>query len=306
MLTTHTENSEIKISAGEGAFLSLNTISVIYGDDINFKMHGSLDIDASCYIVLSPNRIEASVSGELILEAGFAFEINNILILETSGTFTINPGGTFTIIWEADKLLSFEFDGGLTLMISDFLFKNENLIVGMKSAQIGTNGDITVDTKVGEGTNFVFRLPLTLATIQSLLVSSGGTIYAIPLVSTSETLRLKVEDVQTLNQREVIRFRDSIVPLLRLNELLDTRTDNKVHAEMIHIVVVNIGERMVGLVVDSLMKPQEVVVKSMGSFAGNIPGIVGASILGSGEVVLILDAPTLIKSATVGECSLTL
>jgi len=164
------------------------------------------------------------------------------------------------------------------------------------------NGVITVDTKTGEGTRFTLRLPLTLATINGLLVFSGGTIYAIPLVAISETLRIRKEDIQTVTQREVIRIRDRVVPLLRLNNVLGTSKKGKNCAEgMIHVVVVKAGERMVGLIVDSLLEPQEVVVKSMGSFVGDIQGIAGASILGSGEVALIMDVPSLIKSAVMGE-----
>ncbi|MDD5092896.1 MAG: chemotaxis protein CheA [Dehalococcoidia bacterium] len=160
------------------------------------------------------------------------------------------------------------------------------------------NGVISVETKVGQGTKFVLRLPLTLATINALLVSSGNTIYAIPLVTISETLRLSPKDIKTAAQREVFSLRDRVVPLIRLNEVFDTDIEESTDAEMVHIVVARVGERMVGLSVDSLIEPQEVVVKSMGSFIGNVHGIAGATILGSGEVALILDVPSLIKSCS--------
>ncbi|MDY6911138.1 MAG: chemotaxis protein CheA [Chloroflexota bacterium] len=163
------------------------------------------------------------------------------------------------------------------------------------------NGNITVETKVGEGTKFTLKLPLTLATIHGLLVSSGETIYAAPMVSVIETLRAKPEEIQTLRQRDVIRLRDKIIPLLKLDKIFERKTENNHSDGMIHIVVVKAGERTAGIVVDSLMAPQELVVKSLGSFVGNTHGIAGASILGSGEVALIIDIPSLVKLATIGE-----
>ncbi len=162
------------------------------------------------------------------------------------------------------------------------------------------NGMINVETKVGEGSTFTLKLPLTLATIHGLLVSSGGTSYAIPLLSVSETLRLKPSEIQTVTQNEVIRLRDRVVPLLYLNEVLGTKKGESADG-MVHIVVVKTGDRIVGLVVDALLEPQDVVVKSLGNFIGEIKGISGASILGTGEVALILDVPSVVKLVVMGE-----
>lgn len=163
------------------------------------------------------------------------------------------------------------------------------------------NGTINVETRIGEGTKFSLKLPLTLATFQGLLVSSVDTIYALPLVSIVETLRLEPKEIDTVNQREVFRLRDRILPLLRLNVVLGVSADRDDRYEKVHVVVVKSGERMVGLAVDSLMEPQEVVVKTLGTFIGDVKGIAGASILGSGDVALILDVPSLVKLAVMGE-----
>ncbi|MBM3133395.1 MAG: chemotaxis protein CheA, partial [Chloroflexi bacterium] len=163
------------------------------------------------------------------------------------------------------------------------------------------NGHIAVSTKIGEGTKFVLRLPLTLATIHGLLIVSSGVTFAIPLVTVSEVLRLRPEEIQTVTQREVIRIRDRIVPLLKLDEVLRLRSQDSSHDGTINVVVVKAGERMVGLTIDSFREPQEVVVKSLGAFIGDVKGIAGASILGTGEVALILDVPSLVKLVVMGE-----
>lgn len=163
------------------------------------------------------------------------------------------------------------------------------------------NGHISVETKVGEGTAFKLRLPLTLATIQGLLITSGGVTYAIPLLSVSETLRMNHSEVHTVTQKEVIRLRDRVVPLLHMGEVLGMSKRQNGSQELLNVVVVKTGERMVGLTVDSFREPQEVVVKSLGGFIGDVKGIAGASILGTGEVALILDVPSLIKSVIMRE-----
>lgn len=163
------------------------------------------------------------------------------------------------------------------------------------------NGTIHVETRVGVGTKFRLKLPLTLATFQALLVSSNSNIYAIPLVSIVETLALESEEIDTVAQKEVIRLRDRIIPLLRLDTLLGVSTNGSGRSGKVHVVVVKSGERIMGLAVDSLNDPQEVMVKSLGSLIGEIKGISGASILGNGEVALILDVPSLVRFATMGK-----
>ncbi len=163
------------------------------------------------------------------------------------------------------------------------------------------NGHIAVSTKIGQGTKFVLRLPLTLATIHGLLVVSAGVTFAIPLVSVCEVLRLRPEEIQTVTRKEVIRIRDRVVPLLKLDQVLRLRNADTPSNGMINVVVVKAGERMVGLTIDSFREPQEVVVKSLGTFIGDVRGIAGASILGTGEVALIIDVPSLVKLVVMGE-----
>lgn len=167
------------------------------------------------------------------------------------------------------------------------------------------NGFVRVDTKLGVGTRFTLRLPLTLATLDSLLVSCQRALYAIPIVNVLETARLNPREVHTISGSEVIRQRGGVLPLLRLSSVLGIDDVDRclggevAENELIAVVVVRAGDKLVGLAVDSLVGKQEIVVKSLGERIGEIRGISGASILGDGTVALIVDVPTLLDTVTV-------
>ena len=156
-------------------------------------------------------------------------------------------------------------------------------------------GSIAIETVLGKGTKFIVRLPLTVAIVQGLLISSAGDTYIIPLASVMETLTVARADIKTINQREVIRLRDSIVPIIGLEKVLGRSRKPTRISEHNLVVVIKAGERMAGLVVDSLMERQEIVVKPLGNYLGDVEGISGATILSDGNVALILDASSLAK-----------
>ena len=157
------------------------------------------------------------------------------------------------------------------------------------------SGSVNLDTKVGQGSKFIIRLPLTVAIIQGLLVSSGGVVYVIPLAPVVETMTIESSAIQTIRGKEIIRWRDSIIPLLRLNTTFGSEVMEIESSDKNLIVVVKVDDRLVGILVDALMERQEIVVKSLGKYLGDIDGIAGATILGDGEVALILDAASLSK-----------
>ena len=159
------------------------------------------------------------------------------------------------------------------------------------------NGFVTVETTLGQGTVFNLRLPLTLATVQALLISVNATLFAIPAVYVLEVRRIEAVEVETIEGNEVIRSRGSVVPLLRLGDVFGKEVViQKSQDRATHIVVVKIGERLVGLAVETLVEMQEIMVKSLAEGMGEVKGIAGASILGNGQVVLIIDIPTLIQT----------
>ena len=159
------------------------------------------------------------------------------------------------------------------------------------------NGFVRVDTKVGEGTKFILMLPLTLATIQALLFSVDNTVYAVPLVHVLEAVILEPGEISSIEGKDVIRLRDNVVPLLRLSALFNASSKETTSDDKTYVVVIRFGERLIGLSVDSLIELQEVTVKSIGTYMGDVKGIAGVSILGDGQVVLVMDIPSLINSA---------
>jgi two-component system chemotaxis sensor kinase CheA len=157
-------------------------------------------------------------------------------------------------------------------------------------------GSVSVESKLGQGTTFTLMMPLTLAIIPALLVSTGETICAVPLSSIVETSTLKTKEIQTIRGKEVTMFRGDVLPLLRLDEVFGWKTEDDENTEEIYVVIVKFSGMQVGLTADALLEQQELVVKSLDQFVGGSNGVSGASILGDGRVVLILDVASLIRS----------
>ncbi len=164
-------------------------------------------------------------------------------------------------------------------------------VVKTKIESLG--GDIECRTKRGEGSTFIIRLPLTLAIIQALMVEVGTEKYAIPLGSIQTIEDVPFEEVKTVNGQEVINLRGIILPIIRLEEALDV-TPLEEEKTSYTVVIVSKGDRYAGLVVDSLIGQQEIVIKPIGKYMETSKIIGGATILGDGEVALILDANTLV------------
>ncbi|MCL1790421.1 MAG: chemotaxis protein CheA [Peptococcaceae bacterium] len=168
--------------------------------------------------------------------------------------------------------------------------------VGMdvvKRALSGLGGTVDIRTKAGEGTVFTIKLPLTLAIIQALLVGVCGEIYAVPLSSVQETLRVQNEDVRTVGGIKMAKLRGNTLPLLSLKSQFGLPEDDE--KETVFVVVVGVMDRLIGLMVDELKGQQEIVLKTLGDDLGSLPGISGATILGDGKVTLILDVGTLMQ-----------
>lgn len=154
-------------------------------------------------------------------------------------------------------------------------------------------GSLEIQTEVGKGTTFVIKIPLTLAILQGLMVSSCGTVFAIPLSSVREIVRIEEDQIKTMGGREVFVLRGNVVPLVSLGELYHRpMTAGK---GIYSIVVVSHAERLVGIHVDELLRKQEVVIKTIGSYIGDVSGIAGATVLGDGTVALILDVSSYVN-----------
>lgn len=157
-------------------------------------------------------------------------------------------------------------------------------------------GIIDVDTALGEGTKFSLRLPLTLAIIRGLLVRIGAVVYVVPLGSVIETLLVTKKEIQTVHKHEVIVIRGVTTPLVRMRDIFSTWADSaQDDPASFYVVIVGLAEKRIGLVVDSLIGEQEVVIKSLSRFCGDVKGVSGATILGDGNVALIADVNGIIE-----------
>ncbi|MCX7842614.1 MAG: chemotaxis protein CheA [Clostridia bacterium] len=190
--------------------------------------------------------------------------------------------------------------------IIDFLFKpsfsTADKITDLSGRGVGLDvvktkiealgGIVEVETELGKGSKFIIRLPLTLAIIQALLVLIGSEKYAIPLSSIKEIINISPDDIKLVQKQEVILLRNMVVPIVRLDKVLDVPKENK-NPKQLTAVIVKKGDKLSGFLVDSLIGQQEIVIKSLGKLLAGIRFIAGATILGDGNVALIIDVNSL-------------
>lgn len=163
----------------------------------------------------------------------------------------------------------------------------------VKSKIEALSGEIETRTTLGKGSTFIIRLPLTLAIIQALMVVVGGEKYAISLGTIQSIENITLDEIKTVQGKEVIHLRGVVIPLVRLNTILDIESTRDENEDLV-VLIAKKGDKLAGLVVDDIIGQMEIVIKSMGKFVGKCKLISGATILGDGEVALILDANALI------------
>ncbi len=160
-------------------------------------------------------------------------------------------------------------------------------------------GNIQINTEVGRGTRFTLTLPLTLAIIDALMVQVGKDVYAIPLDAVSETTKIEAERLSEVNHRKALTLRGEVLGIIELSELLDLPS-NAQNRDILPVVIIHDNDRRLGVVVDKLLERQEIVIKPLGPYLNGfeIRGISGATIMGDGSVVLILDPHEVYRLAT--------
>jgi two-component system chemotaxis sensor kinase CheA len=168
--------------------------------------------------------------------------------------------------------------------------------VGMDVVKTNINklkGIIEINSVPGKGSEFIVKLPLTLAIIQGLLVKSTGNIYALPLSSVLEVVSYEPSLVHYVNQNQVIRIRNEVLPLINLDEITGEKSNGNQTSK--YVVNIAVGIDRVGLVCEELLGQQEIVIKSLGNYLTNIEGIAGSTIIGDGRVIMILDTQGIIR-----------
>ncbi len=188
-------------------------------------------------------------------------------------------------------MLIFESGFSTAEVVTDISGRGVGLDV-VKSKIEAMNGEIIVDSRDGWGSLFKIKLPLTLAIIQAMMVTVQNETYAIPLTSVDETTMISASDIKDVQGQEFITLRGSILPLLHLDRLVELPESGH-QSDDIYVVVVRKGNKQVGLIVNTLIGQQEIVIKSLGKVLDGIPGIAGAIISREGNVCLILDIATL-------------
>jgi len=198
--------------------------------------------------------------------------------------------------WSKREIINLIFKPGFSTakVVSDVSGRGVGMDV-VNSNISKLNGTIEILTEVGQGTKMIIKLPLTLAIQSGMVVKVYDELYIIPLISISETLRLTPDMLSSIKGRQVFRLRDEVLPVIRLDELLEVpKVDTNHQGE--YIVVVNVAEKRVGLVVSHLLGQEETVVKPLGRVMGKAPYITGATIRGDGRVCLILDVPSILEN----------
>ncbi len=154
-------------------------------------------------------------------------------------------------------------------------------------------GTVSVKSELGKGARFILNLPPSLAIIKALLIKVSGEIYAIPLKNVSEVVEVKQGDLKSVEEKDVIVIHDQVVPLIRLSQFFGSSSNGESLEGTFPVVVVEVDDRRKGLIVDTILSQQDVVVKPLSEVMQSIRGLGGATILGNGRVALILDVRSL-------------
>lgn len=237
-------------------------------------------------------HLKASNEGNMILieivDDGKGIDVNSVR-QKAIERGVIHPNKQLSDV-EAFNLI-FEPGFSTAKQITDVSGRGVGLDVVKKQIE-KLNGNVSVWSEKGKGSRFTIKIPLTLAIIQGLLVRVGEEMYAIPITSVVESHRIRPSDIKMIDNYEVFNVRDDVVSLIRLNRLFRIPTDE--NKEYFFVVIVGSGDKKMGLIVDSLIGEEDVVIKPLRDHFTNAPGIAGANITGDGRVSLIIDVSQLL------------
>jgi two-component system chemotaxis sensor kinase CheA len=172
--------------------------------------------------------------------------------------------------------------------------------VGMdvvRSMIVAMNGVIDIESDIGQGTTFILKIPLTLAIIQALLIVVDGEIYALPLDAVTEIMKVKSDTIHSIDGNDTVQLRDQVLSLIELRDVIHIRGSRPPQEKIKRVVVISDGKSQVGVVVDKLIGESEIVIKALSHHFFNVKGISGVTILGDGQIALILDPKLIIMES---------
>ena len=307
----HKLNKEVEfIVEGHETELDRNVIEII-GDPLIHLIRNSLDHG----IEMPEDRIKAGKPAKGLLRLKAAYLENHIVI-------TVQDDGKGM---DSDKLREKAVEKGLmdaemARRMSDQEALNIIFMAGFSTVAkvsdlsgrgVGMdivrsnieriNGTSEIISAPGVGTTFTIKLPLTLAIVRALMVEHNKEQFAFPLTNVVETISIKTEEIKMVKHNEVILVRGRVLPLLRLSTVFHREETSR--SDRMFVVVLGIGEKKVGIIVDKLLGEQEIVSKSLGDYLGKVPCLSGATILGDGQVALIVDVRSMIMELGVEEAA---
>ena len=202
---------------------------------------------------------------------------------------------------DESELLEYLFHPGFSTAEETTLISGRGVGLDAVRNQIEKlKGDLRVYTQPGQGTRFIIRVPISLSVIQSMLVETSGYVYSIPLMHVEETLNVSVADLFEKDTGYYFQFRGKLVPVVQLSHLLQVKASQPqpiVHGVKYPVIVVQDDGQRVGLLVDKIVRREEVLIKSLGTSLRRLRYIAGGSIMADGQVVLVVDVPQIIQDA---------
>lgn len=198
-----------------------------------------------------------------------------------------------SLVLSAEDSINLLFTPGFSTSeeVSDVSGRGVGLDV-VKSKIESINGSIEIESILNKGSKFIIRIPLTLAIIQALLIKLADEIYAMPLSSITEIINISKDQIRDVQGQEIFLYRGSTIPIIRLRKLLNIELEDD--NEDLTVVVVKKGDKQAGVIVDDLIGQQEIVIKALGKYLGSVRYLSGATILGNGNISLILDINSII------------
>ncbi len=192
--------------------------------------------------------------------------------------------------------LIFESGFSTSTIITDVSGRGVGMDIVKRKIEEELKGSVKIESNLGKGVKYTLMLPLTLAIIRALLIKTGDRVFAIPTTALEETIKINQRKIQKIKGKEAFQLRGNFIPLVSLSNILGLEERGSVDGD-ISIVIINSGGRRIGFKVQDLIFEQQIVIKTLGNHLKKVTNIAGTTILGEGEIVLILHIPDLIKSA---------